>query len=261
MACPTPAERARTLAQGRLPGLLFLEGSASPVPVHHGTGRTGEPLLLVPAGGSLHLALRTHGGPVPPGAVLRVDDVAPTADAPGLGRVRVSGRLRPVGPTASAAAAIEFAEANPLPSLLGVGSDAVLYRLGVDGVNLEAEHGGGPVDPVEYAVAEPDPLHEVEQDLLLDLADHHREQLEPWFRRALHTAGIDAAGPRAARLDRYGFVVDTGRRPPARRWVRLEFSRPLNDVDELAHLLHPVLFHSACDHASAEAEAVQAPES
>ena len=260
MACPSPAERARTLAQGRLPGLLFLEGSAAPAPVRHGTGRTGQPLLLVPAGGSLHLALKTHGGPVPPGAVLRVDDVAPFADAPSLGRVRVSGRLRPVEPTAAAAAAIEFAEANPLPSLLGVGSDAVLYRLSVDGVSIEGEHGGGPVDTVDYAAAAPDPFHELEQDLLLDLADHHREQLEPWFRRALHTAGIDAERPSAARLDRYGFVVDTGRRPPGRRWVRLEFARPLNDVDELAHLLHPVLFHSADEHAHPQGAAVQTPE-
>lgn len=261
MSCPTAAERVRTLVQGRLPGLLFLEGAKAPIPVRHGTGHTGQPLLLVPVGGMLHLALRTHRGPVAPGAVLRVDDVTPSAGAPSLGRARISGRLHAVAPAGSPAAALEFAEANPLPSLLGVGTDAVLYRLLVDGAGLETGTGGGPVDPVEYLTAEPDPLHEAERDLLLDLADHHGEQLEPWFRRALHGAGIHAERPRAARLDRYGFVVDTGRPLPGRRrWVRLEFTHPLDTVDDLARLLHPVLFHQVSDVAMPCCDHHHAPE-
>ncbi|MBB5788879.1 DUF2470 domain-containing protein [Jiangella mangrovi] len=261
MSCPSPAERARTLVQGRLPGLLFLEGAAAPLPVRHGTGRSGQPLLLVPVGGRLYLSLRTHRGPVAPGAVLRVDDVTPSAGAPSLGRVRVSGRLHAVPPSEAAAAALEFAEANPLPSLLGVGTDAVLYRLLVDGVGLETETGGGPVDTVAYLTAEPDPLHEAERDLLLDLADHHGEQLEPWFRRALHGAGIHADHPRAVRLDRYGIVVDTGRPLPGRRrWVRLEFTHPLDTVEDLAQLLHPVLFHQVSEFATPCCDHRHAPE-
>lgn len=241
MSCPSPAERARTLLRGRLPGLLFLDDVAVPLPVWHGTDHAGQPLLLVPAAGGLREALRARG-PVGPGGVLRVDDVPPSADAPSLGQARASGRLHPVDPgESSTAAALEFATANPLPSLLGVGTEAVLYRLHLTGVHLVSDQGGGPLDPAEYAAAEPDPLHEAECDLLLDLADHHVDELEPWFRTALASAGIDAEHPRAARLDRYGFTVDTGR--PRRRWVRLDFARPLDTVDELAQLLHPVLFH------------------
>lgn len=240
MSCPSPAERARTLLRGRLPGLLFLDDVTVPLPVRHGTDREGRPLLLVPAAGGLREALRARG-PVGPGGVLRVDDVPPTADAPSLGQARASGRLHPVPEDASAAAALEFADANPLPSLLGVGTDAVLYRLHVSGVHLVTEQGGGPLNAAEYAAAEPDPLHEAERDLLLDLADHHRDELEPWFRTALASAGIEAEHPRAVRLDRYGFTADTGR--PGRRWVRLDFARPLDTVEQLAELLHPVLFH------------------
>ncbi|WP_157987604.1 DUF2470 domain-containing protein [Jiangella endophytica] len=240
MSCPSPAERARTLLRGRLPGLLFLDDVAVPLPVRHGTDHVGQPLLLVPAAGGLREALRSRG-PVGPGGVLRVDDVPPTADAPSLGQARASGRLHPVADDAGLAAALEFAEANPLPSLLGVGTEAVLYRLHLTGVHLVTEQGGGPLNPAEYAAAEPDPLHEAERDLLLDLADHHRDELEPWFRAALASAGIDADHPRAVRLDRYGFTADTGR--PRRRWVRLDFTQPLDTVEQLAELLHPVLFH------------------
>ncbi|PZF84212.1 DUF2470 domain-containing protein [Jiangella anatolica] len=240
MSCPSAAERARTLLRGRLPGLLFLDDVTVPLPVRHGTGRDGDALLLVPATGGLREALRSRG-PVAPGGVLRVDDVPPAAGAPSLGQARASGRLHPVEDAAARAAALEFAEANPLPSLLGVGSDAVLYRLRVTGVHLVTEQGGGPVDRAAYAAAEPDPLHEDERDLLLDLADHHGEQVEPWFRAALASAGIETTRPRAVRLDRYGFTIDTGR--PRRRWARLDFGRPLTGVGELAELLHPVLFH------------------
>ncbi|WP_053202703.1 hypothetical protein [Jiangella muralis] len=240
MCSPTPAERARTLLRGRLPGLLFLDDVTVPLPVRHGTDRAGRPLLLVPAAGGLRATLRSRG-PAAPGGVLRVDDVPPSADAPSLGQARASGRLHPVDPDASTAAALEFAASNPLPSLLGVGTDAVLYRLDVTGVHLLTDGGGGPLDVAAYAAAGPDPLHEAERDLLLDLADHHRDELEPWFRAALASAGVDAERPRAARLDRYGFTVDTGR--PRRRWVRLDFGRPLDTVEELAELLHPVLFH------------------
>ena len=59
-------------------------------------------------------------------------------------------------------------------------------------------------------------------------------------------ARILGRAPRAVRLDRYGFTLDVGR-PEAdtsrSRWVRLSFPRPLRDRHELAHLLHPVLFH------------------
>jgi hypothetical protein len=232
---PSPAEIARTLVRGRLPGLLHLPGRPEPVAMPHATDRTGRPLVLVRDGDDLVAAA----------AALSVEDVPPLPRAPSLGRVRVDGRLHRLASDEAAAAVHEFAEANPIAGLLDVGRGASICRLDVSAVRLDRGHATVDIDPIGYAGAEPDPLHELERDLLLDLAGHHATQIESYFRCLLAMTGRPTrTPPRPLRLDRYGFLVDIGEPD---RCVRLSFHRPVHCRHDLAHLLHPVLFPTCPD--------------
>jgi hypothetical protein len=260
---PSPAEIVRTLVRGRLTGTLRF-GAGPELAVLHATDCAGAPMVLTHEDDAVALAARVAGLAGSAGAptvVLRVDDVPPVPGAPSLGRARISGRLRRLAGDAATAAAIEFAESNPVADLLSVGREATIHRVDLDWARLElprsTEDGEAfrstvDVDVDDYIAADPDPLHEVERDLLLDLADHHAEQIEHQFRRALAAARLAwRSAPRAVRVDRYGFVVDIGAADAATadagaargRWVRLNFPRPVRDQHELAHLLHPALFH------------------
>lgn len=232
---PSHAEVARTLAHGRLPGRLRIGRATEPATLPHATDRSGRPLILA--------SDRTVPGPAGPQVVLSVEDVPPVVDAPSLGCARIGGRLRRLPPAEQRAAVDDFAAANPDPGLLDVGRGASLFAVDVTRVRLDHRGGGHEVDPAEFAAAIPDPLHELERDLLRDLADHHAAQVEGYFRFLLAVAGVGAcpSPPRAVRLDRYGFVVATG----APGWVRLNFHRPVHCRHELAQLLHPVL---SCHH-------------
>jgi len=269
---PSAAETARTLARGRLPGLVRI-GDASPgassggpfgdLPVagiQHATDRLGRPLLLAPAGEELATRLARAEGPVR--LSLSVDDVPPRPGAPSLGRVRIVGDLRPVPPAETREAVLEYAGSSADPDLFDVGADpgdrVAIHRLEPSRVTLSrasSERGGATeiIDPAAYAAAEPDPLHECERDLLHDLADHHRTQLEDYLRRLLDDPRAFAHGPpQAMRLDRYGIVLDLNPGPASergerRRWMRLEFARPVAGQHDLAHLLHPILCaHRRC---------------
>jgi hypothetical protein len=243
---PTHAELARTLLRGRLPGLLYVEGSMEPLPLRHATDCTGAPLALARDGDRLALALQRRDRGGSPLAVLRVEDVPPLDGAPSLGRARILGRLIRIEDADVPHAVLEFADSNPIEDLFDVGTAATLYRIEPDRVHLEhRQRGGGLLEMDEYIAADPDPLHDVERELLVDLADHHAAQVAPHFRRLLAEAGLACRAPRAVRLDRYGFVVDTGcpAADPRDRWVRLNFPRQVRDRDDLAHLLHPLLFH------------------
>jgi hypothetical protein len=239
---PSRAEIARTLARGRLPGRLQLDGRPAPAPVPHATDRTGRPLLLVRDDDDLGAALRDGHLAV----TLSVMDVPPVERAPSLGRVRIDGRVRRLSAGEAAAAVQEFAESNPVADLLDVGRGASLWLVNVDRVRLDNPCATVDVEPAWYAAAAPDPLHELERDLLADLADHHAEQIESYFRCLLALTGKPCRTiPRAVRLDRYGFIVDIGDRdgaPADDQWVRLSFPRPVHCRHDLAHLLHPVLF-------------------
>lgn len=237
---PSHAELARTLARGRLPATLRagdLRGR-----MHHATDRTGRPLVLLRDGDALRRALP---GTIAVPAELSVTDVPPLPGAPSLGQVRISGPLRRLEPAGARAAADEFAQANPVPDLLDLGQGAGMYAMDVAAVVLEHRGTAHTIDLASYAEAEPDPLHELERDLLADLADHHGPRVESYFRFLLAVAGVPCCEqpPRPVRLDRYGFVVDLG----SRGWARLNFDRPVYCRHELAQLLHPVLFHRRAD--------------
>jgi uncharacterized protein DUF2470 len=239
---PSRAEVARTLARGRLPGRLRLDGLPAPAPVTHATDRTGRPLLLVRDGDDLDTAL-----PASPGVTLSVEDVPPVDGAPSLGQLRIEGRPRRLASAEASAAVQEFADGNPVADLLDVGHGASLWLVNVDRVRLDQPLATVDIEPAWYAAAAPDPLHELERDLLADLADHHAPQIESYLRCLLALTGRPCrSAPRAVRLDRYGFIVDTSE-PAADHWVRLSFPRPVHCRHDLAHLLHPVLFPTCPD--------------
>lgn len=255
---PSAAEVARTLGRGPLRGSLRIALGTRLKDVQHAGDSSGRPLLLAKAGSPLAAALPLPGVPGP-AAMLYIQDVPPVDGAPALGAVRIAGRLHRLSDAEVAAAKLEFADANPANDLLDVGHNgATIGRLEVERVQLEpsewlALNAGfrRPVhdlDLADYQAAPPDPLHAIERDLLLDLSDHHTEQIESYLRCALSAAGlVCTAPPRTVRVDRYGFVADTGSpasSPPNLRWIRVAFSRPVRDHRDLATLLHPLLFHS-----------------
>lgn len=250
---PSPAELARTLTHGRLPGVIRVAHRPAAVPVHHATDPSGRPLVLVRDDSDLG-RLAAEG----PTGTLTVRDRPPLPDSPRWGRVLLAGRLRRLVPDAAAEQALMFAEANPVGDLLDVGFGSSLYVIDVGRIRHFGRSGAADIDPDAYAAAGPDPLHEHERDLLLDLNDHHVPQITSYFRELLDAAGRPY-GPRlrAARLDRYGFLVnldheDAGTRtqsPPhgrlGPRFARLSFGRPVRCRHELARKLGPVLFRSA----------------
>lgn len=238
---PSPAELARTLTRGRLPGVLRLADRPDVVPVHHATDEAGRPLILVRDDSDLgRLAIEGPTG------ALTVRDRPPLPDSPRWGRVLLSGRVRKLAPDAAADHALTFAEANPVGDLLDLGVGSSLYAIDVEQLRLFGRSGTADIDTDAYACAEPDPLHEHERDLLLDLNDHHVPQITAYFRELLDAAG-SRYGPhvRPARLDRYGFLVNLDRGGSRPRFARLAFAQPVRCRHELARVLHPVLFRAA----------------
>ncbi|MGW0432661.1 DUF2470 domain-containing protein [Micromonospora sp. NPDC003197] len=249
---PSPAEIARTLSAGRLAGTAYTACRPGAYPVRHVVDRNGRVLLLVPAEGEPASLFRPAGGADDVAVVLDVRDQPPTAGAPSLGRVWVSGWASELAGPAGRAAALDYADHDPTGDLLGVGSEFRLY--GFDALEIRLERAGTTVsvDPDEYASAEPDPLHHIERELLADLTDHHGPAISEFVRSRLGERMATAADApaqvamandtpaRVVRLDRYGFVVTLGPGDSPSR-ARIAFPRPVRDRADLARLLHPVL--------------------
>jgi hypothetical protein len=252
---PSHAEVARTLAAGHLPATAYVACRQGPLPVRHVTDAHGRILLLSPADGALALALRpqpgaelTRGGrpqadPYDDTAtVLDIPDVPPRAGAPGLGRVWVSGWATRLDGDEARAASIDYAEIDASGDLLDVGGSKVLHRMDVAEVRYEHTGTLVDIDPEEFAAASPDPLRQIEFDLITDLADHHLAEMSAYVRRQLGSSFQPEAEPEVVRLDRYGFLVRLDD-----KLARLAFPRPVTDRHDLAHLLHPVLCHRCTD--------------
>lgn len=239
---PSHAEIARTLASGSLPADAQIACRPGPFPVRHITDLHGRILLLSPASGALSAALRPTVGNTDTALVIEVDDLPPIADAPSLGRVQVAGWAVALAGAEAQEAALAYAEVDPVADLLDVGWSQVLHRVEIAQVRLERGDTVIDIDPGDYAAATPDPLRDVEFDVLNDLADRHGDELARHLRRRFGPGvPIDEQGPRAVRLDRYGLLVDLGQ-----RFVRLTFARPARDRDDLALLMHPVLCRRCC---------------
>jgi len=236
---PSPAEVARTLAAGHLPATAHVACRPGPLPVRHVADDHGRMLLLSPADGTLATALRPQDGVDDTAMVLDIADVPPMADSPSLGRVWVSGWARRLTGDEARSAAMDYAAVDASGDLLDVGDGQVLHRMEVAEVRFERHSTLIDVDPDEYAEATPDPLRQVEFDLIADLSDHHVAEMAAYVRRNLGPAAQPSVEPRVVRLDRYGFVVRLDE-----RLARMAFPRPVTDRHDLAHLLHPVLCHS-----------------
>lgn len=147
---PHPAQIARTLAAGRLPGVAQVPYHSSPYRVRHATDQEGRPLLLCREGGRLDDALTPRDG----------DDTAvvlAVGEARGA-RVWISGWATALEDIEAKAAALEFAAVNPVSDLLDVGRGFRLYRMDVAEVRLECPTGHlSEVDADDYAAAEPVP--------------------------------------------------------------------------------------------------------
>jgi hypothetical protein len=235
---PTPAEVARTIAAGHLPAVAHIACRPGPLPVRHVTDAHGRVLLLSPAGGAFTAALQPQPGTTDTAMVLDIADVPPVAGSPALGRVWVSGWATRLDGDEGRRAALDYAEIDASGDLLDVGGSQVLHRLDVAEVRYERDENLVDVDADEFAAAAPDPLRQIEFDLIADLADHHLAEMSAYVRRRLGSAFQPEDEPRVVRMDRYGFLVRLDD-----KLARLAFPRPVTDRHDLAHLLHPVLCH------------------
>jgi hypothetical protein len=235
---PSHAEVARTLAAGHLPAVAHIACRPGPIPVRHVTDPQGRVLLLSPADGAFAGALRPQPRTDDTAMVLDITDVPPMAGSPALGRVWVSGWAARLDGDEARQAALDYAEVDASGDLLDVGGTKVLHRMDVAEVRYERNENLVDVDPEEFAAASPDPLRQIEFDLIADLADHHLEEMSAYVRRQLGSTFQPKAEPEVVRLDRYGFMVRLDG-----RLARLAFPRPVADRHDLAHLLHPVLCH------------------
>jgi hypothetical protein len=239
---PTHAEVARTIAAGHLPAVAHIACRPGPLPVRHVTDVHGRVLLLSPAEGAFAGAVQPPPGSDDTAMVLDITDVPPIAGSPTLGRVWVSGwAIRLAGDDARQAA-LDYAEIDASGDLLDVGGSQVLHRMDVAEVRYERNENLVDVDPDEFVAASPDPLRQIEFDLIADLADHHLAEISAYVRRRLGSTFQPEKEPRVVRMDRYGFLVCLDD-----KLARLAFPRPVTDRHDLAHLLHPVLCHR-CGH-------------
>ena len=237
---PSPAEIARTMVAGRLPGTVHVACRPGPHTVRHATDPMGRILILANRTDPIAAALRPADGTDDTAMVLDVTDVPPVAGSPAHGRLWVSGWASPLDGAPARMAALDFADVHACGDLLDVGRGTTIFRMEVAEVRIERCGTTTDVDPDEYAAAEPDPLGPIETDLLVDLADHHQPEMTAFIHRQLRAAGQRPLGddPRVVRLDRYGFVVALAANGPR---ARLAFPTPISDRAELARLLHPVL--------------------
>jgi hypothetical protein len=239
---PSHAELARTLAAGHLPAVAHIACRPGPLPVRHVTDAHGHVLLLSPAAGGFTTALRPQPGTDDTAMVLDITDVPPVAGSPALGRVWVSGWAARLEGDELKQAVLDYADIDATGDLLDVGDTKVLHRLDVAEVRYERNEKLVDVDPDDFAAATPDPLRQIEFDLIADLADHHLAEMSAYVRRQLGSAFQPKNEPQVVRLDRYGFMVRLDD-----KLARLAFPRPVTDRHDLAHLLHPVLCHRCGD--------------
>ncbi|NAZ81937.1 hypothetical protein GTR02_08905 [Kineococcus sp. R8] len=203
----TPAEWARTLAQGTVAGTLHLPradaadgcggtGGRAPrgrartqsLPVTHLSDATGGLLLLVELGTPLHARLLElgaeageHGLPV----VLDVLDVPPGQAALPRARLCVTGWALAVPPAEQRRVAQAAAAARPLGALLDVGSTRQLWRVDPGDVRVTTADGVHLVAEEALLTATPDPLYDDEDALVTHLEAHHSDELIGWVLRTL----------------------------------------------------------------------------
>lgn len=201
-----PAELARTLAAGHQPATAQVAWNETMWTVTVTADADGCPLLLLPDDAGLATALRDSHG-LDTAVALRFDDEPPLPCAPWLGSVWIAGWAEPVPAAGQRAAALAYADLNPVPELLDVGDSHTMWRVNVAEVRLQAGEEMTEIPAAEYTAAEPDPFYPLEVDLLLDLYDHHPEVLHALTHRLRHRLPT-ARRVAPLRMNRHGIVVD-----------------------------------------------------
>lgn len=229
---PSAAERTRTLVQGTCSAALLIPGAAAPRPEHlspetRAVGPDGELLLLYPADSpAVRAAAPAHDDELR--AVLELTDVAPVAVPHRIrGRAWVSGWLT----------------CSPAHTEPG----HVLLRLEVGDLYVDDLWGAGPVDPEEFARAEPDPLRGYETELLQHLAAAHDTQMLTLTALLGDRAGTGARAVRRVAplaLDRFGLRVRCRDAGGGTFDARFDFPEPVRDVHGLRRAMH-ALFEAA----------------
>ncbi|MFB9375648.1 hypothetical protein ACFFKU_17980 [Kineococcus gynurae] len=268
---PSPAQWARTLALGVVPGTLVLptdDGHATDCPGAHAgsggrerqarAGTVGHPVqhLTDPMGGLLllveddsPLAVRlleltsqaahaAHGGAtygVP--AALDVLDVPPGRASLPRARLCITGWVEAVSSARQRELAGDAASVRPLGALLDVGSSRRLWRLEVADVRVTTGSEVHLLDEDEVLLATPDPLYVDEDSLVAHLEHQHSDALIGWVLGRLRAA--EAAEVREVSVlgvDRYGLdvLVTTGTRT---RTLRGSFDRAVGREHPLGEAL------------------------
>lgn len=216
---PTPAERARTVLRAA-PVLEVTAAGVRCTVDRHGADRFGRPVLLVADAGPLATVLAGAEGPVP-----TLIDAAQVRPLPGPDRVRARvellGWIDVVPSTAhrSAMATLPCALPTPLSrsQLGGSVLRAEILTVAVDGT---------PVDPDDFALAEPDPLVDHEAGLLRALLADRAHDLARLCELldVMSTVGATEIVP--VGVDRFGLTFRV-ERPGGTREVRLPFRAPV----------------------------------
>ncbi|MFG3499159.1 DUF2470 domain-containing protein [Streptomyces sp. NPDC047928] len=229
---PSAAERTRTLVQGTCSSVLLVPGAdtARPeqlVPDARTVGPDGELFLLYPAA-SPTVRAATHAQADELSAVLEITDVAPVAVPDRIrGRAWISGWL------------------TLAPGIAAPGH--MMLRLEIGDLYVDDLWGAGPVEPEDFARAQPDPLASYETDLLQHLATAHDRQLLTLTSLLGDRAGEGESAVRRVAplaLDRFGLRVRCQEAGGRSFDARFDFPEPVRDISGLRRSMH-ALFEAA----------------
>jgi putative heme iron utilization protein len=229
---PSHAERCRTLVAAQTRGALSTiaidpEGYPYGSVASYALDEQGNPLLFVST-----MAEHTQNARRDPRASLLVAETVPDgADPLASGRVTLIGELRPLDPADAGDARARYLAANPSAEYYIDFGDFGFHRLTVRSVRYVGGYGRMSwVDAAAYATAEPDPLADAAERVIVHMnADHADAQV--LFCR--HFAGRpDTTSASMSAVDRYGFemiaVSETGRAA-----VRLAFPDECLTADDV----------------------------
>ncbi len=232
---PTTAERVRTVLT-RATAAQLVAGSGPPAEcrVHH-LLRDGTIALTVDSESSF--ATSVPAGPI----ALELLDHDPVAAGESVrALVWIRGQTRPAAASEVRHLLDTIAAMRPDPALLDVGYDDALVLLTVDSVVFADTAGAAPVDLAGVLAARPDPFSLIERAWVHHLERHHPDMIE---RLRLHLPPRTRRGRiRLIGLDRYGVLVKT-EGADGDRDHRIEFFRPVADVDGLSRALRSLMAH------------------
>ncbi|WP_019856027.1 DUF2470 domain-containing protein [Actinopolyspora mortivallis] len=231
-ATPSPAERARSIAKRGGQAAVLPSGDESRSrPLLHHVHPDGSATVLYPDRHPLVAAAwqNPHGEFA---AVLEVTDSAPVRlREPVRGLLWLTGGMRLLPPERAREEVLRVAEQRPDPRLLDAGHGATVLRMETASLALaDAEHTDS-LDPTSFAAAEPDPFCLYEDGWLRHLELSHRDVVGPLNRYL--PEHLRGGHLRPLGLDRYGVRLRV-EASDGDHDVRLGFSRPVNDSEELS---------------------------